>query len=78
VKIGNWECAELYSGTDWVMREASTRHVEIQADKDGLDIRENHSPYMGASGSVSIPAEVLLWLTAVVRVTESAAKETAT
>lgn len=49
------------------MRTASRGDVSIEATPSGLDIEERHSGYSGASGRVGIPANVLIWLTQVVR-----------
>jgi hypothetical protein len=65
--IDGWECTELHAGTEWAMREAKARNVTVTADASGLDIEERSIPYMGASGRVGIPADVLMWLIGAVR-----------
>jgi hypothetical protein len=66
--IGGWECEEHYPGTGWASRSAKSRFVEVDADSDGIEIREHSAGgYLGASGSTGIPANVFMWLAQAVR-----------
>jgi hypothetical protein len=66
--IDGWDCAEYSAGTEWAMRTATSRWVEVNADSSGIEIREHSAGgYLGASGSSAIPANVLMWLMQAVR-----------
>ena len=65
--IDGWECTESYVGMEWQTRTARRRHVEFVADSSGLDVTESGLGYEGGSGSYSLPANVLMWLVAIVR-----------
>lgn len=65
--IDGWVCEDLWPDQEWAMRTASRGAVYVEATPSGLDIEERHSGYSGASGRVGIPANVLIWLTQVVR-----------
>lgn len=64
--IEGWNCTELYPGTDWRIRSAVNGRIELTSDHDGLEVSESFS-YLGASGQVFIPANVLVWLADAVR-----------
>jgi hypothetical protein len=67
VTIDGWKCEEDFPGQDWAMRTAVSGRVSITASADGLELCERCLDYQGGVGSYSLPANVLLWLTAVVR-----------
>lgn len=67
MRIGSWECEELYPGTDYTMRTAKKGSVEFIADESGISVEEASHGYCGYTGTYGIPANVLMWLAQAVR-----------